>query len=100
MSFELPVVKIGTRQAGRMRAKNTTDVDYNCEEVTNGIREALAPETRLELRGQKNPYGDGYAASRILKRLKEVPLDARLHRKPFSNPAQDSGRLEWSASGS
>jgi UDP-N-acetylglucosamine 2-epimerase (non-hydrolysing)/GDP/UDP-N,N'-diacetylbacillosamine 2-epimerase (hydrolysing) len=78
MSFELPVVNIGTRQTGRIRPKNVIDVGYRREEIVVGIRQALEPGMRAGLRGQANPYGDGCAAGRILARLKTVPLDSQL----------------------
>jgi UDP-hydrolysing UDP-N-acetyl-D-glucosamine 2-epimerase len=81
MSFELPVVNIGIRQAGRIRPENVLDVGCSREEIVAGLRKALAPETRERLKGQANPYGDGLAAGRIVARLKEVPLDSRLVRK-------------------
>jgi UDP-N-acetylglucosamine 2-epimerase (non-hydrolysing)/GDP/UDP-N,N'-diacetylbacillosamine 2-epimerase (hydrolysing) len=81
MSFELPVVNIGTRQDGRIRAKNVVDVGYRRDELVPALRQALQPEARSRLRGHANPYGDGRAAGRILATLKDVPLDARLLRK-------------------
>lgn len=84
MSFELPVINIGTRQAGRIRPKNVIDVGYGRDEIVAVLRQALEPEARFRLRGHANLYGDGCAAGRILAKLKEVPLDARLLRKSFS----------------
>jgi len=81
MSFQLPVVNIGIRQAGRMRPENVLDVGCSQEEIVAGLRKALAPETKERLKGQANPYGDGHAACRIVARLKAVPLDSRLVRK-------------------
>ena len=40
-SFKLPVVNIGIRQAGRMRAKNVIDVGNSKEEIVAGITRAL-----------------------------------------------------------
>jgi UDP-hydrolysing UDP-N-acetyl-D-glucosamine 2-epimerase len=85
MSFQLPVVNIGSRQAGRVRASNVIDVGYETEEILTGVRSALAPERRRILVGVSNPYGDGHAASRILCRIKNVPLDDMLLRKRFGS---------------
>jgi UDP-N-acetylglucosamine 2-epimerase (non-hydrolysing)/GDP/UDP-N,N'-diacetylbacillosamine 2-epimerase (hydrolysing) len=82
-SFQLPVVNIGTRQAGRVRAKNVIDVGYMHTEVEAGIRKALQPEFREGLRGMRNPYGDGHASEKILERLRTVHLDHRLVVKRF-----------------
>jgi UDP-N-acetylglucosamine 2-epimerase len=87
MSFHLPVVNVGTRQAGRVRAENVIDVGYETEEVLQGIRSALDPARRRMMDGRPNPYGDGKAASRILSRIKTVPLNDLLLRKRFGSDA-------------
>ncbi len=83
MSFELPVVNIGTRQRGRARPENVIDVGCMPNEIIAGITAALDPEFRIRLRGQPNPYGKGWATEMIVKYLREVPLDDRLIVKQF-----------------
>ena len=82
-SFQLPVVNIGSRQQGRARGRNVIDVGYGRQEIVAGIRRAISPEFRASLVGLVNLYGDGHAAERIVRRLKEVELDDRLFRKQF-----------------
>lgn len=82
-SFKLPVVNIGTRQAGRVRAANVLDVGYSRDEIIAGVQCAIAPEFREDLRGLVNPYGDEHATERIVAGLKAVTLDDRLIRKVF-----------------
>jgi len=82
-SFELPVVNIGARQAGRVRAENVIDVGTDRATILDGIRRAVQPEFRTGLRGMVNPYGDGTAAEKIVARLKSVELDQRLIMKQF-----------------
>jgi UDP-hydrolysing UDP-N-acetyl-D-glucosamine 2-epimerase len=82
-SFALPVVNVGIRQQGRLRAANVIDVGHGRDEIVAGIRRALAPGFRASLRGLVNPYGDGHAAPRIARVLREVPLGPRLLRKRF-----------------
>jgi len=82
-SFRLPVVNIGTRQAGRARATNVIDVGYARDEIVAGIQCAIAPAFRERLRDLANPYGDGHAAERIVAGLKAVALDDHLTRKIF-----------------
>ncbi len=81
--FGLPVVNIGTRQQGRLRAENVIDVGYHREEILKGIRKAVVPEFRARLAGKPNPYGNGCASEVIVKRLQEVPLDRKLIQKCF-----------------
>lgn len=82
-SFALPVVNIGERQAGRLRANNVIDVDYSVENIRAAIQKALSPEFRANLQGLKNPYGDGHAAEKIVAVLKTIPLDYKLLTKKF-----------------
>jgi len=82
-SFRLPVVNIGTRQEGRIRAKNVIDVDFRCEEILFGIRRAISDKFRSGLQGMVNPYGDGHAAEKIVAQLKSLVLDDQLIVKKF-----------------
>lgn len=83
-SFKLPVVNIGTRQRGRVRAANVIDVGYGREEIIHGINTALSPAFRFGLRRLVNPYGTGDAAEKIVERLKTIVLtDERILSKKF-----------------
>jgi UDP-N-acetylglucosamine 2-epimerase (non-hydrolysing)/GDP/UDP-N,N'-diacetylbacillosamine 2-epimerase (hydrolysing) len=82
-SLKLPVVNVGTRQGGRLRAANVIDAGYGHEEIGTAIRKATAPAFRKGLRTLQNPYGDGHAAERIVECLKTVGLDERLLAKRF-----------------
>ena len=84
-SFELPVVNIGPRQQGRVRAANVIDTGCGASEIEAAIRRAVLPEFRRSLAGIVNPYGDGHAAPRIVARLKVVELDDRLIVKRFQD---------------
>jgi len=82
-SFQLPAVNIGTRQDGRVRARNVIDVGYNRDDIVRGITKAVSPEFRASLRGLVNPYGGGNASRVITDRLRTVELGDRLIRKKF-----------------
>ena len=56
-SFCLPVVNIGSRQQGRLRAENVIDVDYSITEISKAIKKALYDENFLSsLKNISNPY--------------------------------------------
>jgi len=80
-SFGLPVVNIGSRQRGRLRGPNVIDVGEHRDEILAAIARALAPGLKERLAAAPNPYGDGQAAPRILRVLRETPLDRRLIQK-------------------
>lgn len=66
----VPVVNIGTRQAGRERASNVIDVDYDRGQVSNAIQHHMSNG-----RYPRNlQYGNGSAGQRIAQLLTEVPL--------------------------
>lgn len=66
----VPVVNVGSRQAGRDRGRNVVDVGYDRREISRAIGERLAagrfPSDRL--------YGDGCAGVRIADLLATRPL--------------------------
>ena len=84
-SFKLPVVNIGTRQKGRIREKNVLDVGYSHAEIHVAIAKAVAPDFRAGLKDLINPYGDGHAAERIVRKLRETKPGDELLVKGFYN---------------
>lgn len=86
-SFALPVVNIGSRQTGRVRAANVIDVTYERAAIVGAIRRAVSTEFRASLHNLVNPYGEGRAAEHIVARLKSVELGDRLIRKVFQDHA-------------
>jgi len=89
-SLKLPVVNIGSRQGGRVRAKNVIDVGCRREDILAGLRRAISDKFRFGLKGLINPYGDGHAAERIVRRLKGIELNDRLIRKTFQDMKRES----------
>ena len=87
MSFQLPVVNIGERQAGRVRPPNVIDVTPLEEAIRCGITKAESQVFRASLDGLRNPYGDGRASIRIVGVLESVSIDARLLVKRFNDLA-------------
>jgi UDP-N-acetylglucosamine 2-epimerase (non-hydrolysing)/GDP/UDP-N,N'-diacetylbacillosamine 2-epimerase (hydrolysing) len=82
-SFHLPVVNIGTRQAGRVRSANVIDVGYSKEEIARGIQTALSSDFRHSIAEVQNPYGNGGAAEKIVSILKSVEIGPALLTKRF-----------------
>ncbi|MBW9171009.1 UDP-N-acetylglucosamine 2-epimerase [Clostridium estertheticum] len=81
-SFKLPVVNIGSRQDGRLRASNIIDVPYGKESVIRGIKKAIYDEGfKNQLENCTNPYGDGNASGKIAQIISEVKLDRELIQK-------------------
>jgi UDP-N-acetylglucosamine 2-epimerase (non-hydrolysing)/GDP/UDP-N,N'-diacetylbacillosamine 2-epimerase (hydrolysing) len=87
-SFRLPVVNIGDRQRGRIRARNVLDAPGNEGAILKRIKQALSPRFKAALRGMQNPYdrfGDGRASDRIKEVLRTVKLTDELLKKQFND---------------
>lgn len=85
-SFRLPVVNIGDRQRGRVRAANVIDVPCSRSAILRGIKCALSPRFRASLRDMHNPYDryqDGLASERIKDVIKNVQLSDDFLKKSF-----------------
>lgn len=82
-SFKLPVVNVGTRQRGRVRAANVIDCDCEKEEIVDSLNRAISSEFRDSIKGLINPYGDSNASEYISIRLINTPLDEKLIFKRF-----------------
>jgi len=82
-SFRLPVVNIGNRQRGRLRAANVIDCECEPTAIAAAIARAMSVEFRQGLAGLKNPYGDGHAAERVVAGLRSVAFDRELVEKRF-----------------
>ena len=82
-SFALPVINVGDRQRGRVRAANVLDVEAEAVAIRRAFRRIDEPDFRESLRDLRNPYGDGTAAQTIVQRLETQELDGRLIRKRF-----------------
>lgn len=85
-SFRLPVVNIGDRQRGRVRAPNVIDVACSRAAILRGIKRATSARFRNSLHGMRNPYErfhDGRASERIKDMLKQVTLSDDFLKKTF-----------------
>jgi len=80
-----PVVNIGPRQNGRLRADNVLDVDYDANEILNATKNALYDEVfRKKCRECKNPYGAGNAGGKISDVLTTIDIDLKLLQKKIT----------------
>ncbi|GJM24603.1 MAG: UDP-N-acetyl glucosamine 2-epimerase [Phycisphaerae bacterium] len=82
-SFKTPVVNVGTRQAGRVRAANVIDVASETTAIRRAIDKALSNEFVMSLSELENPYGDGKSAGRIAQILATTDLTPEFLAKRF-----------------
>lgn len=84
-SFALPVVNIGTRQKGRIRAGNVIDTDFDTMSIVAAVTEATSFEFQKKAAGYESYFGDGHASERLVKMISQVPLDSKLLGKTFND---------------
>lgn len=89
-SFGLPAVNIGRRQEGRTRGMNIIDVPCETTAICEALEVALSLDFRTKAAEAPNPYGDGQAAEKIVKVLRETPLGRDLIFKRFHDDVASS----------
>ncbi len=83
-SFAKGTINIGDRQRGRLKAKSVIDCDPEQKSIAAALRKLYSKEFLLELGTVQNPYGEGGASKKIVKILRDYPLESIL-KKPFHN---------------
>lgn len=86
-SFGLPVVNVGGRQGGRIRAGNVIDVLPESGLIIEALGKALSPGFRESLAGLQNPYGNGDASGKIIRAIKEARTEKLLKKRFRELPA-------------
>ena len=84
-AFGCPVVNIGSRQKGRLRARNVLDVGYESTEIFLACQKALHDkEFRALCSAVENPYGAGDSGKRIASVLSTIDIDSALTQKKIT----------------
>ena len=80
-SFGVPVVNVGDRQKGRIRAANVIDCGTAREDIQAAQARALSPEFRACLAGMLNPVERPGTIRLIVEQLKAADLSALLKKE-------------------
>ena len=81
-----PVVNIGERQKNRLRAPAVIDCTGDAEAIRQAIEQALSDAHRALAARRETPYGGPGAAQRIVRILRETPLEGLLRKRFFDLP--------------
>ena len=76
-AFHIPTINIGDRQRGRICNESVINSNNSLEDIKKSITFALDKQFRETIQQQEMLYGDGTAAEKILKVIKEhtiIPL--------------------------
>ena len=69
--FRVPTINLGIRQRGRIQSECIINCEINTAEIIHAMQKALSPEFREFAKTADYPYGDGYAAEKIMAVLHE-----------------------------
>ena len=84
--FKKPTINIGDRQKGRLQHTSIINTEYNEEAIISGIKKALSYDFRQSIKNMEYKFGDGHAAEKIIKILKDINIDEKLMRKKLDFP--------------
>lgn len=85
-SLKTPVVNIGERQKGRVRAANVIDCDPSREAIVASLKEALSKRFRAKMARVVNPYERKNTALEIKEILKKCNLKEILNKRFYDLP--------------
>ena len=81
-AFGCPVVNIGERQKGRLRAENIIDTNYDTNEIYKAVMKCLYDEEfRKKCTHCSNPYDGGNVAEKVVEILASIKLDLKVLQK-------------------
>lgn len=90
-TFKIGTINIGDRQRGRLKAGSVIDCEPNKKSILSAIKKLYSTEFKDKLKNVKNPYGEGGAAEKIKKILKEVDFSDILKKRFYD--INFSGRI-------
>jgi len=80
-SFKIGTINVGDRQKGRVKAVSVIDCEPGKESILMALRRLYSKHFQNKLKEVVNPYGEGGAAKKIKKVLKETDLTNILKKK-------------------
>ncbi len=84
-SLRVPVINIGRRQAGRLKAQSVIDIGYLGENLRQGINYVFSEEYQNVLKVCKNPYFAGNTAKKIANIISKMDFSSISKEKEFND---------------
>lgn len=85
-AFHIPTINIGDRQKGRINCESVINSTHTLEDIRKSITFALNKQFREKIQQQEMLYGNGTAAEKILKIIKEhnhIPIKKSFYNIDF-----------------
>lgn len=89
-TFKIGTINIGDRQGGRIKADSVIDCNPTKDSILKAIKKLYSEEFQERLKYTQNPYGEGGAAKKIKKVLKEKKLADILKKQFYDISATDN----------
>jgi GDP/UDP-N,N'-diacetylbacillosamine 2-epimerase (hydrolysing) len=89
-TFKIGTINIGDRQKGRITAASVIDCEPTKDSILTALRKLYSEEFQDKLKKVKNPYGEGGAAEKIKKVLKEKDLSDILKKEFYDISVVDN----------
>ena len=80
-SFNIGTINIGDRQRGRIKAESVIDCEPTAENISIALERLMSSEFSESVKQVKNPVGEGGAAEKIVKIIKNYPLEGILKKR-------------------
>jgi GDP/UDP-N,N'-diacetylbacillosamine 2-epimerase (hydrolysing) len=74
-SLKKGTINIGSRQFGRLQASSVINCEPEVNQISEAIRRLYSDDFNGTLKMAINPYGEGGACAKVVKVLKEAPLN-------------------------
>jgi GDP/UDP-N,N'-diacetylbacillosamine 2-epimerase (hydrolysing) len=88
-SFKKGTINIGDRQLGRLQAASVINCEPARGDITAALERLYSADFQTSLRQVRNPYGKGGASEKVLRILKEHPIE-HIAKKSFHDLQQPS----------
>ena len=85
-SFRKGTINIGDRQRGRLKAESVIDCTPDRAAIARAFERLYSPAFQVSLQSVRNPYGEGGASEKIVKVLKDYPLESVLKKTFYDLP--------------
>lgn len=69
--FKIPTINIGNRQKGRVHGNTVINCEVSENAINNAILTALSENFQDQCKKSENMFGDGHAAEKIIKHIKD-----------------------------
>ena len=79
--FKKPVLNIGDRQKGRLKAINIISCNGSIKSITSSLKKCLSSKFKNSIKNLNNPYGNGNASLKAIKILEQINLKKIIEKK-------------------